>query len=40
MATQSVKPSDVAALSPEYAELTVDANRLMGTLEKSCLWGK
>lgn len=39
MATQAVQPSDVAALSPEYAELTIDANRLMSTLEKSCSWG-
>lgn len=40
MAKQSVQPSDVAGLSPEYAELAINAERLMSTLEESCTWGK
>ncbi|KAF3384078.1 Hydantoin utilization protein C [Talaromyces pinophilus] len=39
MASQSVQPSDVAELSPKYAELTINAERLMSTLEESCTWG-
>ena len=40
MATQFVQPSDVAGLSPKYAELAINAERLMSTLEESCTWGK